>query len=173
MNNHTSIDDFHSRALNLLKTCEQKEAFALIFSELESCDDKHLIEYAEILNKLRDEMVLDWIEKQAHRIVNVSESWGHLAASSRFNWETAERWLTMGRPLSLIALTALIYCTTIDERLNQSIWMRQIQPKLLGYPGPEIIARRLQEYLSTDNVHRTRGSVQHIIENIFDVSQSQ
>lgn len=173
MNNQAKIDDFHGRALELLKSHEHKDALALISSELDGCDDVHLVEYAGVLNYMRDAMVLDWIEKQAPRIINVNGDWGHLAASSQFSWEIAERWLTMGRPLSLIALSALIYCTTIDERLNQSLWMREIQPKLLGYPGPEIIARRLQEYLSTDSVPRTKGAIQQIIENIFDVGHSQ
>jgi hypothetical protein len=105
------------------------------------------------------------------RIININRNWGHLAASSNFSWSKADKWLAKGRPLSLIALDALIFCTTIGERLNQSTWMRQIQPKLIDTPKPEIVAKRLQQYLSQDNVPRTKTAIQKIIENIFDARQ--
>jgi len=71
----------------------------------------------------------------------------------------------------LIALDGIMFCTTIGERLNQSPWMRQIQPKLVDNPKPEIVAERLKEYLLTDNVHRTKSTINKIIENIFDARQ--
>ena len=49
--------------------------------------------------------------------------------------------------------------------------MRQIQPKLVDNPKPEIVAERLKEYLLTDNVHRTKSTINKIIENIFDARQ--
>src|SRR5215217_4887274 len=155
MENQANINEFEKWAFDLLKTHEQLDAFALISSELEKLDDNYLIEYAGVLNTMRSPLMLEWIEKQAHRITNVSEGWGHLAASANFSWEIAEKWLNAGRPLSLIALSALIFCTTIGDRLNQSLWMRENRPTLLGYPGPEIIAKRLQDYLSNDSVPRT------------------
>ena len=38
----------------------------------------------------------------------VTEEWGRLAADSRLTWATATAWLQAGRPLSLIALDALV-----------------------------------------------------------------
>ena len=49
--------------------------------------------------------------------------------------------------------------------------MRQIQPKLIDYPRPEIVAARLKEYLKADSVPRTKNAVLKIIENIFDARQ--
>jgi hypothetical protein len=46
--------------------------------------------------------------------------------------------------------------------------MRQIQPRLVDNPKPEIVAARVQEYLKTDAVPRTKRVVNQIIENIFD-----
>jgi hypothetical protein len=94
-----------------------------------------------------------------------------LAASSYLSWNRAEKWLTNGRPLSLVALDGIMFCTTVGERINQSPWMRQIQPKLIDKPKPETVAKKLQEYLSTDNVERTRSVIQKIITNIFDTRQ--
>jgi len=121
------------------------------------------------LNFIRYEKVLDWIELNSHRIINVTLNWGHLAASSQFNWAKADDWLSKGRPLSLIALDALMFCTTNGERLNQSPWMREIQPRLIDNPKPEIVARRLKEYLTIDKVPRTDAVVEQIIKNIFEI----
>jgi ribosomal protein L31E len=64
-----------------------------------------------------------------------------------------------------------MFCTTVDERLNQSLWMRQIQPKLIDNPRPEIVAVKLQEHLQTDNTHRTKTAINKIVENLFDARQ--
>ena len=105
-------------------------------------------------------------------MINASLSWGHLAASSHFTWDRVNKWIEKGRSLSLIALDALVFCTTVDERLDhQSSWMRQIQPKLTDNPRPEIVAARLKEYLKADSVPRTKNAVRKIIENIFDARQ--
>jgi hypothetical protein len=130
--------------------------------------DRYLNGYITALNFVRNEKVLDWIENNIHRTENIGLNWGHLAASSYLSWDRASKWLTCGRPLSLVSSDGIMFCTTIGERLNQSPWMRQIQPKLIDNPKPEIIANRLQEYLLTDNVHKTKHVVSKIIDNIFD-----
>ena len=169
MNDQEQIDDFISRSKNIAKNLDRDEAYTIISSEIDMCDDRYLHEYITALNFIRHEKVLDWIETNSQRITNVNLNWGHLAASSHFSWSRADKWLTIGRPLSLIALDALIYCTTLGERLNQSLWMRQIQPKLIDNPKPEIVATRLQEYLSIDNVPRTKTTIKRIIKNIFEI----
>jgi hypothetical protein len=171
MNDQEKIDDFIFRAKNLAKGADKEKAFAIIAEEIDKCDDKYLNEYITGLNFIRNEKVLDWIEGNIHRTTNIGINWGHLAASSYLSWERAKEWLMYGRPLSLVALDAIVFCTTVGERLNQSPWMRQIQPKLNGDQKPELIAKRLQEYLLADNVPRTKAAIQVIIENIFDVRQ--
>ena len=105
---------------------------------------------------LADDYILSFISLSAH--IQPTEFLG-------------SKWLTSGRPLSLVALDAIMFCTTVGERLNQSLWMRQIQPKLMDNPNPEIVVVKLQEQLQIDNTHRTKTTINKIIENLFDVRQ--
>jgi hypothetical protein len=155
----------------LTKCLDFEEAFEILSKELESKDDKFLSENVSALLYFQSDQTLDWIEKVSNRIKNISSSWGQLAASSQFSWDRANKWLTIGRPLSLVALDSLIYCTTNGERLNQSLWLRQLNPKLIDNPKPEIIANRLREYLTIDNVPRTKSAVETIIENVFETTK--
>jgi hypothetical protein len=147
------------------------EAFKILTIELESGDDKFLSENVSALLYFKSDQTLDWIEKVSERIKNISSSWGQLAASSQFTWNRANKWLTIGRPLSLVALDSLIYCTTIGERLNQSLWLRELNPRLIDNPRPEIVANRLRDYLTIDGVPRTKNAVEGIIENIFEIEK--
>lgn len=146
------------------------EAFNTLSSEVEDGDDKFLSENVSALIYFKSNKTLDWIEKVCGRIKNISSNWGQLAASSQFTWDRADKWLTRGRPLSLIALDSLIYCTTVGERLNQSVWLRQLNPKLIDDPRPEIIANRLRDYLKVDNVPRTKNAIETIIDNVFEAA---
>jgi len=154
----------------LAKCLDFDEAFDLITKELENGDDNFLSENASALLHFKSKLTLDYIEKVSGRIKNVSSDWGQLAASSQFSWDRATKWLTIGRPLSLIALDSLIYCTTIGDRLNQSLWLRQLQPKLIDNPRPEILANRLREYLIVDSVPRTKNAIDKIIDNVFQAT---
>ncbi len=165
------VDDFIFRAENIAKSCNKAEAFLTISAEIDACDKIHLNDFIAALNFIRYDKTLDWIEGNTHRIKNVGINWGHVAASSHFSWDRACKWLSYGRPLSLIALDALMFCTTRGERLNQSLWMREIQPKLTGNPPPEVMGNRLKEYLQTDNAPRVRSVIQEIIGNIFVAEQ--
>jgi len=168
MDEKEKIDDFHIRAENTANTLDIDQAFKIISTEIDLCEDRYLYEYILALNFIRSDKTLNWIETSAHRIKSVGGNWGHLAAISYFNWDRAEKWLSLGRPLSLVALDALIFCTTNGERLNQSLLLRKLNPRLIDNPRPDIVANRLQKYLLTDNVHRTRTSVDSIINNIFE-----
>lgn len=169
MYDREKIENFQIRMEEIIEKLEKKEAFELITSELNECEDKYLTELMAPLNFLKYEFVLDWIEQNANRIENTTQDWGHLSASSNFSWERAEKWLNMGRPLSLIALDATMFCTTRGERLNQSLWMRELNPKLNDNPKLEKIANGLKDYLKKDNVPRTKNVVNRIINNIFEI----
>ena len=169
MYDQEKVDEFVFRSENLAKIVNKDTAFLIISQEIDSCEDKYLNEYITALNFIRNEKVLDWIENNIHRTLNIGQNWGHLAASSYLSWERANKWMASGRPLSLVALDGMIFCTTIGERLNQSLWMRQIQPKLIDKPKAEIVARKLKEYLLTDNAHRTKNTISKIIENVSNV----
>jgi hypothetical protein len=151
----------------ITKCLDLTEAFYLLTTEIEASDDKKLLENSAALLYFQDSRTLDWIEKISQRIVNVSTSWGVLAAASRFSWQRAEKWLAMGRPLSLIGLDALIYCTTKGKWANQALWLREHPPVLVHQPATDIIVCRLNEYLRIDNTARTRSAVDQIGENLL------
>lgn len=144
----------------------KEDAFHELTLKIAKCEDRYLNDFIGALYWIRYEPVLDWIEDNADRISNVTQSWGHLAASSNFSWERAKKWLEQGRPLSLIALDGLMFCTSIGERLNQSPWMREIRPTLTDNPELDEVANTLKEFLKTDSVPRTKNLVNHIIDNI-------
>jgi hypothetical protein len=146
-----------------------EEAFAIITTELENGDDKFLSENVSALIYFKSKRTLDWIERVSHRITNVTSLWGQLAASSEFNWERATQWLKNGRPLSLIALDGLIFCTSAGNRQNQSLWLRALDPQLEGGPSSEVIANTLQEYLNVDSVPRTKNAVKCIIDSLSTI----
>ncbi|MEM9078700.1 MAG: hypothetical protein AAGC43_16790 [Bacteroidota bacterium] len=169
MYDREKMENFHIRMEQIVEKFEKEKAFKLITAELEKCEDKYLSESMGILNFLKYEPTLDWIEKNAKRSINITEAWGHLAASSNFTWEIAQKWLDSGRPLSLIAIDAVYFCTTTNERLNQSPWMRELNPKLIDNPKLDIVANGLQEYLKKDSVPRTKNTIGVIINNIFGI----
>jgi len=171
MYDQEKVDDFIFRSEEIAKSTNKEEAFLIISKEIDNCEDRYLNEYLTALNFIRNDKVLDWIENNIHRTTNIGNQWGHLAASSYFSWDRATKWLSNGRPLSLVALDAITFCTTAGERLNQSLWMREIQPKLVDNPQPEIVAERLEEYLQTDSTHRTKTTINKIINNLFDITQ--
>lgn len=169
MYDQNKADEFILRLERIIEQHDPNEAFLIASSEINKCEDIYLNQCITPLNYLRHEKTLDWIEGSAGRIINVNINWGHLAAASHFSWEKAAQWLNRGRPLSLIALDALLFCTTCGERLNQSPWMQENRPTLIDNPKPDIVARKLQEYLKIDNVPRTRLTIEKIINNLFEV----
>ena len=146
------------------------EGFEIITKEIEKSDEKFLLENALSLLYFQSNKTLAWIEKNKDHIKNISTSWGTLAAASEFDWQTANKWLDANRPLSLIALDALYFCTTKGDRSNQALWLIENPPKLLNAPSLDIIATRVQAYLINDNVVRTRNAVDAIISNLFETT---
>lgn len=165
------VNEIQIFAEPIVKSLAFDQAFEILTKELESRDDKYLSENISSLLYFQSYKTLDWIEKVSQRIKNISSDWGQLAASSQFTWDKANKWLTIGRPLSLIALDSLIYCTTTGERLNQSLWLRQLNPRLIDNQKPEIITNRLREYLTVDSVPRTKNAVETIIKNVFETTK--
>lgn len=169
MYDREKVEDFQIRMEEIIEKHDRKDAFELITSELNVCENKYLTEFMLPLNFLKYEPVLDWVEQNADRVKNVTQDWGHLSASSNFSWKRAEKWLDMGRPWSLIALDATMFCTTRGERLNQSPWMRELNPRLTDNPKPDKIANGLKMYLVKDSVPRTKNTVKRIINGIFEI----
>jgi uncharacterized protein HemY len=92
MYDQEKVNDFVFRSENLAKTIDKNKAFDIIIDEINNCEDKYLNEYITALNFIRNEKALDWIEENVHRVKNIGENWGHLAASSYLSWERADKW---------------------------------------------------------------------------------
>ncbi|CAM1342663.1 hypothetical protein [Tenacibaculum amylolyticum] len=169
MYDREKVENFQNRMREIIDKHDTKSAFELITYELNECEDRYLIEFMTPLNFLKYEPVLDWVEQNVDRVKNVTQDWGHLSASSNFTWVRAEKWLEMGRPWSIVAIDATMFCTTLGERLNQSPWMRELRPKLMDNPKLDRIANGLKKYLEIDSVPRTKNTVNRIISDIFEI----
>jgi|JI8StandDraft_2_1071088.scaffolds.fasta_scaffold48073_2 hypothetical protein len=145
---------------------EFDEAFEMLTTEIESLQDKNLAENILALLYFQSDKTLDWIEKVIHRTNNISTNWGTLAATSQFSWVRADKWLSIGRPLSLVAIDALLFCTTTSDRQNQAFWLQENPPKLIDKTSSEIIAKKLNDYLTKDSVPRIKSAINQILTNI-------
>src|ERR1700754_4766897 len=127
-----------------------RQGFELVTEAIEASNTKSFTDNSAALLYFECRQTLEWIEKIGHRIINVSTSWGTLSAASQFSWDIANKWLELGRPLSLIALDALVFCTTTGERDAQALWLIQHPPTLLNAAPPSIIHTTITKYLQKD-----------------------
>lgn len=153
----------------LAKCLPFDEAFARLTREIEKQEDKKLASKIRSLIYFEREETLDWIEGVKGRITNVSDAWGNLAASSKLDWSRAKKWLEDGRPLSLIALDAIVYCTTTGPRYKQIPWFRKHPRELINPDRPEFIAQVINDYVKKDTVPRVKNSANRIINNLFGI----
>jgi hypothetical protein len=168
--NHRKKDELLIFAEALTKCLPFKEAFVELTMEIEKSDNKDLANKIGALIHLERTETLDWIESIKDRITNISESWGRLTAASQLSWTRTKKWIEAGRPLSLIALDALKYCTTADSRQNQSFWFRKHPPKLIYPDKPEVMAKVINDYLKVDSAPRVKKIVSRITDNLFEAT---
>jgi len=166
---YNKVDEYIEWCRTVSNNHDVTEAFQLISNKISTCPDRYLNDFIAGLNFIQNEKSLDWIETNTVRIKNIGLQWGHLAASSNFTWKRAYKWLLLGRPLSLIALDGLLFCTTVGDRLNQSPWMQELNPKLKDNFIQEEVSKQLKEYLIIDKVPRTRVVIEKIINNIHNL----
>jgi len=102
---------------------------------------------------------LDWIESRVEP--PVSERWGILAGSSGLSWETAARWLSKGRPLSLVALDALAEILA-PPKAGHTHQTARVIGRLADAPPVSEMLRRLRDYESLDPVPRVSRVVKRI-----------
>jgi hypothetical protein len=129
------LEEGHAKVTEVLSRMDSKERNI----------DKGLLAFFE------SQLNLDWLEENAHSPVILS--WGSLAASSRFDWERARKWLASGRPLSLVALDALSLCARKERGTP-----------LLNPPTRTEFVSTLEDYLSRDSVPRVRRVVSNLLE---------
>lgn len=84
------------------------EGLTAVINSLVLLEGLNLTWQISCLSWFQSAEVLDWIE-QYRPEKQISQHWGQLAAVSNFSWMTMLKWLSAGRPLSLIALDALTW----------------------------------------------------------------
>jgi hypothetical protein len=89
----------------------------------------------------------------------VSDDWGRLAAESRMSWSAAQTWLDRGRPLSLIALDALL--CYVPRRGYRQVTV----PDGFGFPSLGAFKDVLNRYSERDGAPRAHNVVASIIAN--------
>jgi hypothetical protein len=143
----------------------QPEGLNKTVDALRECSGKDLRERKGALSWFRSPTVLDWIENYAPR-VNVTEDWGQLAALSDLSWSRVERWLSRGRPLSLIALDAL---TIFIPRTGQAPIVKMLEPRLKELPDRLTVTRALQACMAADAAPRVSGKCRYLIEHMDEL----
>ena len=138
-----------------------EEGLVRVQSALEQRHGERFHHEATALAYFRDERVLDWLEREFTQAAQtVADSWGRLAAASQLSWPRVQKWLESGRPLSLIALDALIACFRYD-----TILLKNWAPKLIAPPSRREAIKVLNAYVLRDDVPRVQRAVSHIAEN--------
>jgi hypothetical protein len=142
-----------------------EEAEAFVLGALSKLDEKALAQQITCLCYLTGDGPLDWIEAHCRTITIVSANYGFASAALGITWPRAHRWLMAGRPLSLIALDALVNCSTTAETANAAIWLREHPPRLKSPDTITAMEDALAQYLTQDSVPRTKIAVRFIKEN--------
>jgi hypothetical protein len=148
------------------------KGFDLVAKSLEDVEESQLPAKIWALSYFNTPKTLAWIEQHQAKIKNVTNHFGDVCAANQFDWPTAVKWLKMGRPLSLIALDAKLACGTTADKLNRSYYLRINPPRLVN-PDDELTMNAvLEEFLKTDNVHRTRTVVAAIKKDWKDIKKT-
>lgn len=135
------------------------EGLQMVFDALQGLTGDRLDGRIAALQSFRSPHVLDWIEINAPQ-KNVLPVWGALAALSGMSWSRVQDWLSRGRPLSLIALSAL--CACIHSQGNASVF----EASLKECPDRSVIPPAVEEYLATDSAVRVANDCKFIVANI-------
>ena len=131
------------------------EAVPRALQAVEAAGDRDISVTALALVDFHSPQVLDWIERTVSS--PVSDRWGYLAARSGLTWEVASRWLTAGRPVSLVAIDALlnVYCPHPSARPS-------IRAELPDQPETPLIVQTLRNASLSDPVPRVEKAVSAI-----------
>jgi hypothetical protein len=151
-----STNVFSGIAFAAARCLPLEEGYRKVMDKLSKMDIRKRYAIKYVLEWFETPLTLDWIEENACSPVDVT--WGPLAACSKFDWERAKKWLSAGRPLSLIALDALRGCICDPRR-----------PRLLNPPHPNEFISTLNDYLNKDNVPRVRERVSDLLVRAEDL----
>lgn len=128
-------------------------------------NSENVREDAQSLGWFRSDRTLDWIEKQLPTLeLPITQDWGRLAAISCLTWSRIETWISLGRPLSLVALDAMVSCYHYGT-MN----LKRIQPKLATEATESHMIGVLDQYQQSDDVPRVSRTISSIKTNMATI----
>lgn len=138
------------------------DGFGRVVTALAELDERERRVQSGTLVHFRSPEALDWIERNVPE--QVAGNWGFLASLSNLEWERVIDWIEKERPLSLVALDALV--TMVKP---PSPFVRACAPRLVGTPQVERLDRSLTKYARKDAVLRVERCVSIILEGIEEL----
>lgn len=132
-----------------------EEAFSRSTAAIELLPEREQRNARGSLSYFQAQSTLDWIETHAKE--PATDDWGYLAAASCLSWSRVVKWLSLGRPLSLIAIDALLAIANPRTPI-----LRTLQPTILESPNDEQFRDALSRYAKTDNAPRVRQRIEAI-----------
>ncbi len=133
-----------------------EDGFSRVTTALAGFDEKTRRENLFALSYFRSRDGLDWIEENV--CSPVTGEWGRLAAASRFHWGKADSWLRKGRPLSLVALDALLSIVRRETPL-----LSNLHPELEDKPESASFESTLKRYAEQDNAPRVTRAISALL----------
>jgi hypothetical protein len=115
-----------------------------------------------VLAQFRSPLVLDWIENHVGDLV--LSDWGRLAALSGIDWPRVVAWLRRGRPLSIVALDALLAYAFPGRHMP--VKLASCPPTMPSPPPSETIEVTLRDHANRDNVPRVKQTVNNILDRL-------
>lgn len=153
-----SEETFRGLTFAAIRCLSLKEAYGLITDKLGQMEQRERLICKFVLGWFENRWVLKWIEENVVPPIDVS--WGALAARSQFDWEHVEKWLALGRPISLVALDALGFCLTTPKATDGH------QYKPLIHPPTEVTLKNvLENYQKLDPAIRVRRTIGFLMSN--------
>jgi hypothetical protein len=142
----------------LIRCLPREEGLRRAFDALSAMDPLRREQQMEVLAPFRAPETLDWIEATVPGR-NVRGAWGSLAARSGVGWDRLSTWLANGRPLSLVALDALLATAHAVETPGPD---DLIAPGLPDPPARAELDRALAAYAARDPVPRVTQTIERI-----------
>jgi MoaA/NifB/PqqE/SkfB family radical SAM enzyme len=151
-----SEQDAQGRALRGLRAAlPADEAFALALAWMRAPSEhtmrgERLLAFHSLRHSGTLESMVEWWTSAAAP-PPVTDHWARLAVASQLDWPTAEAWLRRGRPLSLIALDALVR-------------LREAPSASFAFPGERALRSALERYLAVDSAPRPARAIAFILQ---------
>lgn len=135
-----------------------EEGLQRVYDKLDEIEPKELPSAAFLsLYRFRSPDVLDWIESNCDAF---DSNWARLVAVSMPTWHQMNAWLERGRPLSLVALEAMVNCLEGYDGL----YVESRSPHILQTRHDEV-EPVLTAYEQSDSVPRVRRQVATILQH--------